>query len=110
MARPIHHRTAIYARVSTLDQDPEAQLRELRVHARHRGLPNAAAFIDHVSGATPERPELDRLWHAGRAWKVDTIPVWKFDRSLQQIARQLGISHQTVANYAPRPPQRTRRR
>jgi DNA invertase Pin-like site-specific DNA recombinase len=80
MARPSKSRTAIYARVSTLDQDPEMQLRELRAYARHRGLPITEAFIDHVSGATRERPELDRLWRAVRARKVDRVLVWKFDR------------------------------
>jgi DNA invertase Pin-like site-specific DNA recombinase len=80
MARTPTYRTAIYARVSTLDQDPEMQLRELRAYARHRGLPITEAFIDHVSGAVHERPQLDRLWHAVRARKMDTILVWKFDR------------------------------
>jgi DNA invertase Pin-like site-specific DNA recombinase len=35
-------RTAIYARVSTLDQDPAMQLRELRAYAAHRRLPITA--------------------------------------------------------------------
>jgi DNA invertase Pin-like site-specific DNA recombinase len=196
MPKPPMSRTAIYARVSTLDQAPAMQLRELRACAQHRGLPLVEEFIDHVSGATRERPALERLWQAVRARKVDTVLVWKFDRfarstkqlidapeefrhlgvafisiteqidtsspmgkamftvisaiaefersliservragiakaratgtshgrpkvdgqtiaqirhlrrqgqSLSQIARQLGISHQTVANYAPRP-------
>jgi DNA invertase Pin-like site-specific DNA recombinase len=72
--------TVIYARVSTLDQDPEMQLRELRAYAKHRDLPITETFIDQVSGATFERPALDRLWHAVRRRKVDTVLVWKFDR------------------------------
>jgi DNA invertase Pin-like site-specific DNA recombinase len=36
-------RTATYARVSTLDQDPAMQLRELRAYARHRGRPSIDA-------------------------------------------------------------------
>jgi DNA invertase Pin-like site-specific DNA recombinase len=73
-------RTAIYARVSTLDQDPAMQLRELRAYAAHRRLPIAAEFIDQVSGTTADRPALARLWQAVRARQVDTILVWKFDR------------------------------
>lgn len=73
-------RTAIYARVSTLDQDPAMQLRELRAYAAHRRWPIAAEFIDQVSGATAERPAFARLWTAVRARKVDTVLVWKFDR------------------------------
>jgi DNA invertase Pin-like site-specific DNA recombinase len=73
-------RTAIYARVSTLDQDPAMQLRELRAYAAHRRLPITAEFIDQVSGTTADRPALERLWQAVRARKLDTILVWKFDR------------------------------
>jgi DNA invertase Pin-like site-specific DNA recombinase len=74
------NRTAIYARVSTLDQDPAMQLRELRAYATLRNLPIIDAFIDHVTGTTTDRPQLHRLWQAVRARKVDTILVWKFDR------------------------------
>jgi DNA invertase Pin-like site-specific DNA recombinase len=73
-------RTAIYARVSTLDQDPAMQLRELRAYAAHRRLPITAEFIDQVSGTTADRLALERLWQAVRARKLDTILVWKFDR------------------------------
>jgi DNA invertase Pin-like site-specific DNA recombinase len=73
-------RTAIYARVSTLDQDTAMQLRELRAYAAHRRLPITAEFIDQVSGTTADRPALDRLWQAVRARNLDTILVWKFDR------------------------------
>src|SRR6266540_7234670 len=77
---PHQLRTAIYARVSTLDQDPATQLRELRAYAAHRRLPITAEFIDQVSGTTADRPALARLWQAVRARKVDTILVSKFDR------------------------------
>jgi DNA invertase Pin-like site-specific DNA recombinase len=80
MARTSSPRTAIYARVSTLDQDPAMQLRELRAYATHRRLAIATEFIDHVSGAATERPALAQLWTAVRACKVDTVLVWKFDR------------------------------
>jgi DNA invertase Pin-like site-specific DNA recombinase len=80
MARTPSPRTAIYARVSTLDQDPAMQLRELRAYAAHRRLPIADEFIDQVSGAATERPALARLWTAVRARKVDAVLVWKFDR------------------------------
>ena len=38
-------RTAIYTRVSTLDQDPAMPLREPRAYAAHRRLPSIE-FID----------------------------------------------------------------
>jgi DNA invertase Pin-like site-specific DNA recombinase len=80
MPKPAKRRVAIYARVSTLDQDPQMQIRELRSYAKLRSFTIAHEFIDHVSGATSERPELSKLWQAARARKIDTVLVWKFDR------------------------------
>jgi DNA invertase Pin-like site-specific DNA recombinase len=80
MPKPAKRRVAIYARVSTLDQDPQMQIRELRSYAKLRTFTIAHEFIDHVSGATSERPELTKLWHTARARKIDTVLVWKFDR------------------------------
>ena len=86
-------RTAIYARVSTLDQDPAMQLRELRAYVAHRRLPIAAEFIDQVSGTTADRPALARLRIIQEMQRRR-----RAGQSLHQIAKQLGISHQTVAN------------
>ena len=80
MPKPAKRRVAIYARVSTLDQDPQMQIRELRSYAKLRSFTIAHEFIDYVSGATSERPELSKLWQAARARKIDTVLVWKFDR------------------------------
>jgi DNA invertase Pin-like site-specific DNA recombinase len=91
MATTAKPRTAIYARVSTLDQDPAMQLRELQAYARHRQLPIAATFIDQVSGATPERPELGRLWQAVRARQVDAVLVWKFDRFARSTKQLIDV-------------------
>ena len=80
MPRSSTNRTAIYARVSTLDQDPAMQLRELQAYAKLRNLPVTDEFIDQVTGTTTDRPQLHRLWSAVRSRKVDAILVWKFDR------------------------------
>jgi len=52
MPKPAKRRVAIYARVSTQDQDPQMQLGELRSYAKHRAFTIAHEFIDHVSGTT----------------------------------------------------------
>jgi len=80
MPKPAKRRVAIYARVSTQDQDPQMQLRELRAYAKMRTFIIAHEFIDHVSGATSERPELTPLWQVARSRHIDTVLVWKFDR------------------------------
>ena len=80
MPKPAKRRVAIYARVSTQDQDPQMQLRELRAYAKLRTFIIAHEFIDHLSGTTSVRPELSKLWQTARARKIDTVLVWKFDR------------------------------
>jgi DNA invertase Pin-like site-specific DNA recombinase len=80
MPKLAKRRVAIYARVSTLDQDPQMQIRELRSYAKIRTFTIVYEFIDHVSGASTDRPELSKLWQAARARKIDTVLVWKFDR------------------------------
>lgn len=50
-------KTAIYARVSTLDQQPENQLAELRRYVAARGWDVAVEYVDHgVSGSKDRRP------------------------------------------------------
>jgi len=77
MSKPAKRRIAIYARVSTQDQDPQMQLRELRAYAKSRAFTVAHEFIDHLSGTTSVRPELSKLWQTARARKIDTVLVWK---------------------------------
>ena len=73
-------RVAIYARVSTLDQQPQNQLDELRRYTLARGW-ESVEFVDHgVSGSKDRRPALDRLVADARRRKVDTVVVWRLDR------------------------------
>ena len=53
-------KAAIYARVSTIDQEPENQLQELRRYIEARGW-TAVEYVDRgVSGAKDRRPALDQ--------------------------------------------------
>ena len=73
-------RAAIYARVSTLDQEPENQLQELRRYVEARGW-TGSEYVDHgVSGAKDRRPALDRLIRDAKRRTVDTVVVWRLDR------------------------------
>jgi DNA invertase Pin-like site-specific DNA recombinase len=84
---------ALYARVSTTDQDPDLQLVELRRYAAARGWMVFAEFVDRgVSGAASSRPALDQLWAAARRRDVDGVVVWRFDRfsrSVSDLVRSL---------------------
>jgi len=74
-------RVALYARVSTLDQNPETQLVELRREAAARGWEHVTEYVDHgESGDKIKRPELQRLLADVRARRVNTVVVVAFDR------------------------------
>ena len=74
-------RAAFYVRVSTIDQHPETQLRELREYAKNRGLTIAGEYVDHgFGGAKARRPALDRMLEDARRCRFDTLIVWSCDR------------------------------
>ena len=80
---------AIYARVSTGEQSPKAQLRELRVYAEHRGFHISREYVDQASGDVRNRrraPEFEALMADARRRRFDCVLVWKYDR----FARTLG--------------------
>ena len=72
--------TAIYARVSTLDQHCEMQLRELREYCQRRKWDVAGEYVDTITGKLAARPALDRLFADAREHKFDCVVVWKIDR------------------------------
>src|SRR5687768_2540340 len=73
-------RAAVYARCSTLDQEPENQLQELRRYCQARGW-TGAEYVDHgVSGAKDRRPALDKLLADARRRRFDVLVCWRLDR------------------------------
>src|SRR5512132_3543394 len=54
-------RAAIYARVSTSDQNNTIQVRELTEYVQRRGWELTVVYQDQMSGAKASRPGLDRL-------------------------------------------------
>src|SRR5712691_2329379 len=73
-------RAALYARVSTLEQEPENQLQELRRYLDARDW-TAAEYVDRgVSGARDRRPALDDLLRDARRRRFDVLVCWRLDR------------------------------
>jgi DNA invertase Pin-like site-specific DNA recombinase len=73
-------RAAIYARVSTVDQEPENQLQELRRYLAARGW-TGVEYVDRgVSGAKDRRPALDQLLIDARRRRFDVLICWRLDR------------------------------
>src|SRR5215831_19095516 len=74
-------KVAIYARVSTADQNCEMQLRELREYINRRDWKVAGEYVDSgFSGAKASRPALHRLMADAAKRKFDCVAVWKIDR------------------------------
>src|SRR5687767_10293852 len=73
-------RAAIYARVSTFDQEPENQLQEVRRYVQARGW-TAVEYVDRgISGSKDRRPALDQLLSDARRRRFDVLVCWRLDR------------------------------
>jgi len=87
--------TALYARVSTTDQNCQSQLKELREFCQRRGWRIVGEFIDKgISGAKASRPQLDALMKAASLKKFDAVCVYKLDRfgrSVLHLSQQLAL-------------------
>jgi DNA invertase Pin-like site-specific DNA recombinase len=80
MSNDAPRRAAVYARVSTFDQEPENQLAELRRYVEARGW-TAKEYTDRgVSGAKDHRPALDQLVADARRRRFDVLVCWRLDR------------------------------
>ncbi len=81
-------RAALYLRVSTTDQDPESQGREVRQFVAARGWEVTGTYQDvGVSGARVRRPGLDRLLTDAWRGQFESVVAW----DLSRIAR--GVLH-----------------
>src|SRR5579862_3921005 len=84
-------KAAIYARVSTLDQEPENQLAELRRYVEARGW-TATEYVDHgVSGAKERRPALDRLLADAKRRRFDVLVCWRLDRLGRNVKHLISL-------------------
>ena len=85
MSQEMRKTASLYARVSTLDQNCEVQLQDLRRYAGQR-LTLYREYIDvGVSGAQRHRPQLDALLKDAHKRLFDVVLVWKFDRFARSL-------------------------
>lgn len=89
----MNRRIAIYARVSTILQDTEAQIAECRVYAQRCGYELAGVYQDKISGTTgkDDRPELSRLLEDAFARKFSAVIVFSIDRLGRSLKHCLEI-------------------
>jgi DNA invertase Pin-like site-specific DNA recombinase len=84
-------RTALYMRVSTLDQHPETQLYDLRQMAQQRGYQIVEEYTDTISGAKARRPGLDAMMRDARRGKFEVVLVWASDRIARSVKHFLEV-------------------
>jgi len=88
-------RAGIYTRVSTTDQHPEIQEKELVQYVTRRGWSQYRIYCDKgISGATDKRPALNTLFEDCRRGRLDVVVVFRFDRfarSLKQLLNALEL-------------------
>lgn len=70
---------AIYARVSTADQDHSMQLEELRALAKARGW-FIKEYVDTGNGSNPDLPQRRKMLYDAEWGQIDIVLVWRFDR------------------------------
>jgi DNA invertase Pin-like site-specific DNA recombinase len=81
---------AIYARVSTFEQNPESQLEALREYVQRREFSIAGEYVDQITGAIQKRKKpgetaYRELMDDAMAMKFDCVLVWKFDRFARSL-------------------------
>jgi putative DNA-invertase from lambdoid prophage Rac len=80
LARVETDRVAIYARVSTHDQQTlPMQLEAMRAHAERKGW-QIALTVEEVGSGAKTRPRREELLRAARRKEIDIIVVWRLDR------------------------------
>jgi DNA invertase Pin-like site-specific DNA recombinase len=73
-------RVALYARVSTHDQDASPQLARLRAWAAQQGFQVHAEHVETASGRLVRRPAMDAIMALVRGHHVHAVAVVKLDR------------------------------
>ena len=80
LARVETDRVAIYARVSTHDQQTlPMQLEAMRAYAERKGW-QIALTVEEVGSGAKTRPRREELLRAARRKEMDIIVVWRLDR------------------------------
>ena len=85
MRDPSTRPVALYARVSTMDQNCEVRLADLRRSASQR-FGKTYEYVDvGVSGTQRKRPQLDALKKDAKKRLFEVVLVWKFDRFARSL-------------------------
>ena len=76
-----HPKVALYVRVSTDEQNPDAQLRDLREYCKNRGWNSVKEFVDvGESGSKDSRPQWNACWDGVQKARFHILLTHALDR------------------------------
>jgi len=84
-------KVAIYARVSTGDQNVENQVEICLEYCKRQGYEVYKVYRDVISGATSSRPEFNMLLADMRSYRFGCIVVTKLDRIGRSLKHLLSL-------------------
>ena len=93
---------AIYARVSTTEQNPMLQVENLKTFSSQQNFKVHKVYIDKISGSKDSRPALNELMIDAKNRCFDVVIVWKLDRlgrSLQHLIRMVSYFEQWKIDF-----------
>ena len=84
-------RVALYARVSSEQQDTELQIRELTEFAASKGWEVYRVYEEKITGTTANRPQLKQMLVDMQAGRFSLVLVWKLDRFARSLKDLLSL-------------------
>jgi len=87
--------TAVYVRVSTTDQNPEGQRKDIQRWLKGNGVTDVTWFVDRETGNHLDRPEFAKLQSAIFHGEIETVVVWQLDR----LSRSLRDGINTLGDW-----------
>lgn len=91
--------TAIYKRVSSKQQDTQAQSVDLDAYQRQAEAKGETVLVysDKFTGKTMSRPGWEKLWRDVCSGKVDRIVIWRLDRLGRTVSGLSSLFEQLIA-------------
>lgn len=84
-------KVAIYARVSTDEQNAQTQINECVAYCNSRGWTHTIFADSGISGTKTSRPEFDKMLDAAKLGEYQAVMVWRFDRASRSTMHLLTL-------------------